>query len=198
MENKPRLIGVTGGIGSGKTTICKIFETLGHTVYYADDRAKWLMANEATLKKEITDLFGDDAYQNGNLNREYLGKASFDDPSLLKKLNSLVHPAVGRDVKAWVAKNSSEELLFKEAALLFEIGTYKSLEATVLVTAPVETRVKRVLKRDPQRTSESVMKIINQQMPDEEKQTLADFTIQNDGSKSIIKQTLEVYNKLLV
>ena len=163
MPNSPKLIGVTGGIGSGKSTVCKIFETLGHPIYYADDRAKWLMSHDDTLMHQIKELFGDEAYQNGVLNRKLIAEKAFKTPSMLAQLNALVHPAVGKDLKEWVS-STQEKLLFYEAALVFETGSNKKMDAVILVTAPEALRIPRVLKRDPDRTKESVQKIIDQQI----------------------------------
>lgn len=196
MPTKPKLIGVTGGIGSGKSTVCKIFETLGHKVYYADDRAKWLMSHDIQLKEKIEDLFGDKAYHENQLNRLFISEQVFRNPELLQKLNALVHPAVGNDLNNWVHQNSKEKMLFDEAALLFEIGSYKKMNATILVTAPEDIRIERVLKRDPHRSKDSIKEIIGQQMSDEEKLPLASFVIKNDHTYSVIKQTMDIYKRL--
>lgn len=191
-------MGITGGIGSGKTTVCRVFETLGAITYYADDRAKWLMENDSQLINGVKDLFGEGAYHNGKLDRKHIAGQAFKDSSLLEKLNGIVHPAVARDIEGWVSKNQSAKLLLKEAALLFETGSYKSLNKTILVTAPEEVRIDRVAKRDAHRTKEDVRDIITKQMKDEEKIPLADFIIENDGTKSVIKQVMEIYNQLIV
>jgi len=195
MPNSPKLIGVTGGIGSGKSTVCKIFETLGHPIYYADDRAKWLMSHDDQLIRQIKELFGDDAYQNGVPNRKLIAEKAFKTPSLLEKLNSLVHPSVGKDLKEWVSSTQGK-LLFYEAALVFETGSNKKMDAVILVTAPEALRIQRVLKRDPDRTKESVQKIMDQQMSDYKKRSLAHYVIENDGASSIIEQTMSLYKEL--
>ncbi|GAB4233682.1 MAG: dephospho-CoA kinase [Ekhidna sp.] len=197
MSDKPLLIGITGGIGSGKSTVCKILETLGHQVYYADNRAKWLMANDEHLKKKIQSQFGEEVYKGGSLNREYLAETVFHDKNKLEVLNGLVHPEVGADLRNWVASNNTEKLLFDEAALLFEAGSYKKMDKNILVTAPEQLRIQRVLERDKHRTEKDVRAIIAKQMTDEEKSTLADFIIVNDGSQSIIAQTMQIREDLL-
>jgi len=197
MTDKPKLVGVTGGIGSGKSTVCKIFEVLGHQVYYADDRAKWLMENDEKLVASIKSLFGENAYENNRLNRKFIADQVFKSPELLEKLNGTVHPAVGEDLVRWVQDNHEQRLLFDEAALLFENGSYKKMEATILVTAPEELRIKRVVTRDDHRTEASVKEIIDKQMKDSEKEPLADFIIRNDGSASVIRQVMEVYKNLI-
>lgn len=197
MNSRPLIVGVTGGIGSGKSTICKIFETLGAITYYADDRAKWLMVNDNTLIKEIKNLFGEEAYKNGELDRKHIAGIAFKDQSRLEKLNKHVHPAVAKDVEHWVKENSDAPLLLKEAALLFETGSYKALDKTILVTAPREQRIRRVVLRDSHRSEEDVKAIISKQLSDDEKTSLADYVIENDGKNSVIKQVMEIYPLLI-
>lgn len=197
MSGNPKLIGVTGGIGSGKSTVCKIFETLGHKVYYADDRAKWLMENDPTLTAEIKKLFGEVAYKNGRLDRKFIADQVFKNQQLLSELNAKVHPTVGLDLSQWVKNNQEEKILFDEAALLFEIGSYKKMDANILVTATESIRIARVVARDTHRTPDSVKDIIEKQMSDDEKAPLADYIIKNDGTQSVIGQVMELYPRLL-
>lgn len=192
------MVGITGGIGSGKTTACKIFETLGAITYYADDRAKWLMENDPILIEEVKELFGKSAYSEGNLDRKHIAGMAFKDENLLSKLNAAVHPAVGRDFEGWVNANLKAKLLLKEAALIFETGSYKSLDKTILVTAPEDVRVQRVVQRDAHRTEQDVRDIIQKQMSDEEKSKLADFIIENDEKKSLIKQVTDLFDQLVI
>ena len=193
MNSKSQIVGVTGGIGSGKSTVCKIFETLGAITYYADDRAKWLMINDSKLISHITDLFGEEAYKGEQLNREYIAERVFKDQALLEQLNQLVHPAVAKDVETWVGTNQDAPLLLKEAALLFETGSYKELDKTILVTAPEAIRIERVVKRDSHRSAQDVKNIMDKQMSDADKTVLADFVVENDGKKSVIKQVMDLY-----
>lgn len=193
--SRPKLVGVTGGIGSGKTTVCKVFEVLGAKTYNADSRAKSLMESNRSLVEKIKDIFGVQAYQSGKLNRKEIARQAFDDKSLLTKLNVAVHPAVKSDFEQWVQQNSSEKILLKEAALLIETGSYKELDHLIVVLADERTKLDRVVKRD-QRDEEEVMKIISKQLPDSEKIPLADFIIHNDGSNSVIKQAMDIYNQL--
>ncbi|MEM8938548.1 MAG: dephospho-CoA kinase [Bacteroidota bacterium] len=193
---RPKLIGITGGIGSGKSTVCKVFELLGHKVYYADDRGKWLMNHEASLKRGIRTLFGNNAYFENKLNKKYIGNLVFKSPDLLEKLNELVHPAVAIDLQKWILENNQEKILFDESALLFEVGSYKEMDLTILVTAPKEIRIQRVISRDDYRTETSVKEIMNQQMEDKKKIDLADFVVQNDNKQSIIKQIMNLYHYL--
>ncbi|NQZ75025.1 MAG: dephospho-CoA kinase [Ekhidna sp.] len=198
MTNSLPVFGVTGGIGSGKSTVCKVFEVLGARIYYADDRAKWLMENEATLINDIKRLFGDKVYLNGKLDRQYIAGKAFHDASVLQQLNEAVHPVVRKDVIRWVNENEDAALLLKEAALLFETGSYKELNKTILVHAPVELRIERVLNRDPHRSEQDIQAIIGKQMSEEEKLAMADFVITNDGSESVIKQVHEIFQNLVV
>lgn len=191
-------IGITGGIGAGKSLICEVFQLLGIPNYPADYRAKWLQSNDPELKSKIAHHFGKEAYfENGDLNRDYLSKEVFGDDEKLKLLNSLVHPAVGKDFENWCAQHADKPYILKEAALLFETGSYKQLDATINVHASKELRLKRTLERDSQRTKESVLSIMKKQFPDEERMELADYVIYNDESKSVIKQVLELHEELV-
>ncbi|MEM9337133.1 MAG: dephospho-CoA kinase [Bacteroidota bacterium] len=194
--SKPYLVGVTGGIGSGKSTLCKVYEILGSKCYYADDRAKQLMENNQDLITKITVLFGAEAYVDGRLNRKEIGRQVFRNQALLEQLNQLVHPAVKDDFRLWVEENRNVDVLLKEAALLFETGSYKELDRTILVTADREVRMQRVLHRDSHRSKEDVIGIMDKQLPDTQKSVLADYIVSNDGSNSLIKQALDIYKKL--
>jgi dephospho-CoA kinase len=190
-------IGLTGGIGSGKSTVARIFEVLGIPVYYADDRAKQLMASDPELIRAITGLFGDGAYDaEGRLNRSWIAQRVFSDPPLLKQLESLVHPAVFADGDRWFEAQSGSPYAIKEAALLFESGGYKALDKVVVVAAPLALRIQRVVSRD-KTTPEEVEARIRRQMPEEEKVRLADFVILNDGEHSLIRQVMAVHEQLL-
>ena len=178
---KPLLIGVTGGIGSGKSTVCKIFETLGIPVYYADDRGKVLMVEDPKLVKRIMTEFGQESYTStGQLNRAYLAQIVFPNPERLEKLNSFVHPSVATDFEKWVLTNQDKDYLLKEAALLYEIGSYKALDATICVMASKDVRIQRVLLRDEQRTKEQVEQIIESQTNDATRRKLSDYRVEND------------------
>jgi dephospho-CoA kinase len=197
MSNKrPLLVGITGGIGSGKSTVCKLFSLLGIPVYTADDRAKWLMANETELRNQISSTFGAAAYSStGELNRSFLAESVFPNPEKIAELNALVHPAVRKDFEHWIAQQTAPYLI-KEAALLFETGAAKELDYVINVSSPLRIRMARVLLRDPHRSEDQVNQIINQQLPDEEKNELADFCIKNTDNKLLIPQVLEVHAKL--
>jgi len=190
-------IGITGGIGSGKTTVCKVFEALGIPIYYADDRAKFLMNTDEFLVTEITKLFGEKAYLSiGELNRPHIASIAFSDKEVLQKLNALVHPVVHQDSKKWFSEQQNVPYVLKEAALHFETGGYKMLDKMITVFAPKEVRIERVMKRD-NRTAAEVEARVNNQMPDSEKVKLADFVIYNDGSQSLIQQIYTIHQKLI-
>ena len=197
MIKPPLLIGITGGIGSGKSTVARIFEILGIPVYYADDRAKSLMAVKPELVSKIKNAFGENAYlEDSQLNREYLSKEVFSDPEKVKTINSLVHPVVRKDFIHW-AKTQKSAYVLKEAALIFETEGEKNLDFVINVSAPLKMRVARVLARDPHRNKAQVNQIIDQQLPDEIKNEKADFVIKNVDNKLLIPQVLKIHETLL-
>lgn len=190
-------IGITGGIGAGKTVVSRIFQTLGTPVYNADNRAKWLQVHDEDLKQQIKTAFGEESYtSNGALNRSYLANKVFNNKEELQLLNGLVHPAVASDFDAWCDENSGKPYVLKEAALLFETGSYKQLDATIVVTAPKDIRKARVLNRDKQRTEKEVEAIMEKQMSETERLALADYVIRNDGNTFLIHQVLELHKQL--
>ncbi|SMD41780.1 dephospho-CoA kinase [Aquiflexum balticum DSM 16537] len=197
IKGKKMLIGITGGIGSGKSTVAKIFNILGIPVYSADDRAKWLMANDPDLKGQIISNFGEESYiEDGSLNRSYLASRVFNDEEKVSMINSLVHPAVKKDFEKWVPKQNSPYVL-KEAALLFETGSYQDLDKIINVSAPLKIRINRIMLRDPQRSENQINDIINKQLPDEEKNLKADFVIKNSDNRLLIPQVMQIHNELL-
>ena len=192
-------VGITGGIGSGKTTVCKLFEELGIPVYYADNRAKYLMQHELHLIDELKKHFGPDIYENGQLNRAALAAKVFNNAAQLKLLNSLVHPAVFHDTEVWLQQQQDLHLpyVLKEAALLVESGAYKKLDKLIVVTAPHELRVQRVMQRD-QVSEAEVMARISNQLPQHEKVKLAHFVIENNGPLHELKEkVLKIHEQLL-
>ena len=195
MKNSLR-VGITGGIGAGKSIVCKIFQTLAIPTYDADSRAKWLMNHSPSLKQQIIALFGEAAYEGGELNRSLLAKKAFTDPDLLKQLNQLVHPEVGKDYHAW-QKAQKAPYSLKEAALLFESGSYKDLDLIITVTAPESLRISRVLKRDAHRSRKDIEDIINKQWPEEAKVSRSQFVIVNDDHQGVIDQVLETHRAIL-
>ena len=195
--NKPLLVGITGGIGSGKSLISNIFKVFNVPVYDADTRAKWLMVNDSELKSQIMESFGSESYENGNLNRQYLATRVFSDQNKVKQINALVHPAVAKDFESWVNENNGKKYLLKEAALLIESGSYQHIDSLITVYASEEVRIKRVLERDPQRTKEQVQAIIQKQISEEERQDKADFVINNEGYDLVIPQVLKLHNRFI-
>lgn len=189
-------LGITGGIGSGKTTVCKIFETLGIPIYYADDRAKYLMSHDPDLITGIIDLFGPEAYLEPQvLNRTHIAQVAFNDKDKLAQLNALVHPAVGKDGLEWQAAQQDVPYTLKEAALLYESGSYRSLDKIIVVTAPLELRIERVMARDGSKL-EDIEARISKQMPEAEKVNLADFVVYNDGEQALIPQVMSIHRQL--
>jgi dephospho-CoA kinase len=192
---RPLLIGVTGGIGSGKSLVTRIFSTLGVPIYDADSRAKRLMNTDPVLIAEIKKEFGEAAYrEDGILNRDFLASTVFNNEEKLKKLNQLVHPRVQLDTEVWVKENENKRYLIKEAALLFESGANKFLDKVIVVTAPEELRKQRVLTRDT-RSPQEVNKIMLNQMKEEDKVQRADFVIKNDESELVIPQVLKLHER---
>jgi dephospho-CoA kinase len=198
MPDKSLQVGITGGIGSGKSTICKIFKTLGIPVYESDSRAKWLMNHMTALKAEIQKQFGEQSYTaEGELNRAYLANQVFNDNQKISLLNSLVHPFVGKDYLEWVSIHPHTPYTLNEAALMFESGRYKSLDKVITVFAPEDMRIARVLNRDPQRSEAEVKAIIQKQLSEDEKIKQADFVIYNDEKQLVIPQVILIHEKLL-
>lgn len=178
-------LGLTGGIGSGKSTVAKIFEEFSVPVYFADDRAKWLM-NQPKLKKEITKAFGKDAYQKGKLNRTYLADVVFKNREALETLNGIVHPAVAEDFEKWCNYQKSD-IIVKEAAILIESGAIDTVDEVVVVTAPVKVRIERVMSRDNV-TQEQVFDRLNNQMTDSQRLKHATYVVDNGGKEMLIPQ----------
>jgi dephospho-CoA kinase len=192
----PLQIGITGGIGSGKSVVCRIFQTLGVPVYDADSRAKFLMTSDGILVSAIKKEFGSLSFSDdGTLNRMYLAETVFGDPERLEKLNALVHPAVARDYAEWVRIKKGVKYVIKEAALLFETGSYEHLDYTGLVVAPEELRINRIRKRDPQRTMDHIRQIMARQMPESEARKKADFVIVNDDAQPLLPQVLQLHHR---
>lgn len=191
-------VGITGGIGSGKTTVCRMFEELGVPVYYADDRAKYLMQHEHFLIDSIKKHFGEEVYANGQLNRALLAGKVFNQPEKLKLLNSMVHPAVFKDTEEWLQKlPKSTAYCLKEAALLVETGSYKNLDALIVVTAPEQTRMERVVQRDGVQPAD-VSARMQHQLPEAEKVKRADYIIENNGTLADLQNRVQAIHTALL
>jgi len=188
-------IGLTGGIGSGKTTVAKVFEAMGCVLYSSDDRAKAVYFRP-DVRRQVIALLGPEVYINEvTLNRELISSKVFADKQLLEQLNAIIHPALRLDLAEFKAAQKKDAVIVKETALLFEAGIHKSVEASVLVMAPLELRIRRVMQRNKV-SREEVIKRMDHQWPDEKKIGLADFVITNDGSVAVIPQVQKVLQQL--
>jgi dephospho-CoA kinase len=192
-----KVLGLTGGIGSGKSTVAAIFRVLGAPVYNSDDRARELYF-EAGVRKEIESLLGKKAYPSqGGLDKEYIRKKIFADADLLAKVNAVIHPAVRADFEEFKKRHKPAAYLVKESALLFEVGITRAVDKIALVIATAEIRKQRLLKRDPALSGEAIEKIISRQMSDSEKIARVDWIIENNEEKLLIPQVLKIHQELL-
>ena len=188
-------VGLTGNIGSGKSTLVKVFESLGVSVYKSDIRAKVLMNNSVKIKIELIHEFGSKSYQNNELNTSYISGIVFNDPNKLALLNSIVHPYVLEDFNNWSEKQNSPYVI-KEAAIMFESGSASLLDKVICVTASKDLRLKRVVKRD-KTTEENIEKRMLMQCPEKKKVQASDFTIVNNDKSLVLPQVLNVHNELM-
>lgn len=188
-------VGLTGGIGSGKSTVAAIFEVIGIPVYYADAAAKRLMNNNPTLKQQIIELFGDEAYKNGQLDRTLIASRVFGDTSKLEQLNNLVHPITINDAEKWMGEQKGHYAI-KEAAIIFESGSNRSLDKVIGVFAPEAIRIQRVMERDNV-TADTVKKRMSNQMNEEAKMQRCDYVIYNDETRFLIPQVIAIHRQLL-
>ena len=183
-------IGITGGIGAGKSLVAEIIKAMGYPVYNSDERAKELMESNPKIKEGLIHLFGVEIYQNDKLNKFALAQAIFSDESQREKVNALIHPIVREDFNLWaLVQNNS--LVFNESAILFETGSFKKFDAIILVYAPKELRIKRIMKRDNCSENE-VLKRINSQFTDEEKYQLTEFQVLNDEQTPLLAQVEQI------
>ena len=189
-------LGLTGGIGAGKSAVSNVFSKLGCPVYQSDHRAKWLMMNNKELKEGIIRLFGADAFKNNELNRSFISSIVFDDNKKLEKLNHLVHPFVAVDYQEFVSINSSAELIVKEAAVLIESGAYKQMDLILLVVSDFENRIKWVVNRD-QSNFDEVQKRMSHQLNDLEKKKYANFVLTNNASiEDLENKVVKLYKEI--
>jgi len=191
-----KIIGLTGGIGSGKTTVAKLFMDSGIPVYIADDEAKKL-TDLPEITEQIRTVFGSTVFENGKINRQKLAVIVFNEPELLKKLNAIIHPAVKKHFENWVSHHHEAPFVIKETAILFESGSYMDCDLVITVTAPLEIRLQRVLERD-QTTRENVLKRIQNQWTDEARNSKSDFIIHNLDLDSTKKQVADLLKKLTI
>ena len=188
-------IGLTGGIGSGKSTVAKVFEVIGIPVYYADDAAKRLMNEDEQLQQQIITLFGPEAFSNNQLDRKYIARVVFNDKEKLQQLNALVHPATIADAERWMQQQTAPYAI-KEAALIFESGTQGQLNYVIGVSAPTALRMHRVMKRDNV-SREEILSRMNKQIQETIKMRLCDFIIYNDEQQLVVPQVLALHEKLV-
>ncbi|MDF1576191.1 MAG: dephospho-CoA kinase [Bacteroidales bacterium] len=190
------IVGITGGIGSGKSLVCSILNKFGVPVYSADAEARRLMNTDSNIRSAILQIFGERAYSGAGLNREYLAETVFGDADKLSRLNELVHPAVGDDFIRWADMQKEAPYVIEEAAILYESGAYEKMHLTVLIYAPRELRIKRVMERD-QVGRKDVLKRMGHQLSEEEKMNMADHIIHNDGTQMLLPQVTELHQTIL-
>ncbi|AXG70981.1 dephospho-CoA kinase [Kordia sp. SMS9] len=189
------IVGLTGGIGSGKTTIANMFHELGVSIYIADVEAKKLMNASKEIKEELMAAFGAKTYVDGELNRSYLSNIVFNQPEKLQQINAIVHPRVGQHFKDWYAARSKETYIIKEAAILFENGSYQQCDKIITVVAPLETRFQRLLKRD-QTTREAIQSRMDNQWTDAKKIALSDYVIHNEDLEKAKEQVAKIHQEI--
>lgn len=190
-----KIVGLTGGIGSGKSTVAAMFAGYGIPVYNSDEEAKKIMGDSPLIKRKIEELLGEESFKNGKLDRAYISQLVFKDPELLRALNAIVHPAVREHFMAWTEKQRSKYVI-QEAAIIFENGTHQSYDYIILVTAPMDIRIKRVVERDGV-DPEKVMERIRNQWDDSKKIALADFVIENSDLEKTALQVSEIHQRIL-
>jgi dephospho-CoA kinase len=190
----PKTIGITGGIGSGKSIVSRILQLMGYPVYSSDQRAKELMHEDQSLIAGLKELFGEEAYLDSNLNRPFIAAQIFRDDSKRTAMNNLVHPAVRADFQNWKNQQNTS-LVFQESALLFETGSYKLFDGVILVSAPKEVRMQRIKERD-QLTDEKVQARFDAQLSEEEKMKLTNYIIFNDGNQLLVPQILDLLKRI--
>lgn len=191
------IVGLTGGIGSGKTTIAKMFQELGVSIYIADIEAKKLMHTSKVIREELLAAFGEETYVDGKLNRNYLSNIVFNQPEALKKINAIVHPRVGQHFIDWCAERSEEAYLIKEVAILFESGSYKDCDKIITVVAPLDVRFERLLQRD-QTTREAIQSRMDNQWNDSDRIALSDYVIHNEDLEKAKARVAEIHQEILM
>ena len=194
----PLQIGVTGGIGSGKSVVCQVFRALGIPVYEADERARWLTEHDPILKADIQRILGPNAYDSlGRYNRAWVASQVFANPELLSMLNGVIHPRVFADTSSWVNEQMGKPYVVKEAALMRAAGDGNSLDNVIVVHAPVALRVERIRKRDPHRSEAEIWSIINRQISDNERLQLADYVLENDERQLLLPSIIRLHEEFL-
>lgn len=190
-----KIIGITGNMGSGKSIVSRLFESMGIPVYIADIESKKLTESSSVIKEKLIEKFGKNLYQENNLDKKQLADLIFNNKQNLEYVNSVIHPEVHKDFNEWTSRHRAYDLLAIESAILFESGFKRSVDFSVNISSPLEIRIQRVMKRD-RITREAVILRLNNQLSDEEKNKLADFVIINDDKKAVIPQTENLLNLL--
>ncbi len=195
MDNRGLKIGITGGIGSGKSTVCRVFSTLGIPVFAADQEARKIMESDPEVMDKVRRIAGRDVYSEGNLDRPGLAALIFNDSLMLEKINGIVHPVVRRSFELWLNQQDSEYVIL-EAAILFESGSFSNMDRIITVTAPREERIDRVVKRNGL-TREQIIERMNNQTDDDYKISRSDFVIDNSDNKLIVPEILKIHSEIL-
>ncbi|QJW91379.1 dephospho-CoA kinase [Spirosoma taeanense] len=194
----PLQIGVTGGIGSGKSLVCRVFRALGIPVYEADERAKWLTEHDPILKADIIRVLGPNAYDPiGRYDRAWVASQVFSDPVLLSRLNAVIHPRVAADTLGWTNEHAAQPYVIKEAALMGAAGANNTLHKVVVVQAPATLRIERIRLRDPFRSDQEISNIINRQVSDAERLSIADYVLENDERQLLLPQIMALHHEFL-
>ncbi len=188
-------VGITGGIGSGKSLICQVFSKLGVPVYSADDAARYLMVHDTEIRKNLISVFGEGIYTGEKLNPSVLADLIFNNPGMLASVNNIVHPQVGRDFAQWCTTFAHAPFVIQESAILFESNSFRLFDYVILVTAPEEIRLQRVTDR-PGMSREKILRIMENQLPEEEKIVRSHFVLKNDGMTLVLPLILSVYSKI--
>lgn len=189
------LVGITGGIGSGKTTVSNIFFHLGYKVYNSDDRAKYLMERDSDMVEKITDLLGDSAYKKGFLNKKLISESIYNNNNLREKINAIVHPITINDFNQWVNENP-DDILIKESALIYQTSSYKELDCIICVKAGQDIRIKRILSRDKHRNEEDIMQIMRSQVINNKGDFKSHYIIENNGKDLLLPKVIDIVEEI--
>ncbi len=190
------IVGITGGIGSGKTTVAAVFHHLGIPVFHADDVSRNIIDEDPQVQQNLVQVLGEKVLVNGKIDRPYMASVIFNEVEILQDVTSIIHPAVARHFREWHLRHSEAPYVMREAAILFESGSYHDCDKIVVVTAPSEMRIERVVQRNGV-TREQVVERMNHQWPEEQKLARADYVVRNDYTESVLKQVLAIHEDLL-